>query len=377
MQPFKRKVFYLGGFDPRGARFYHELLAQQVAAHNADVAEEAHLELGPRRRLGANSAWSLESAAGDVSGEHEFLMWDDLVRKHWLSNPWSLFRHACVAYAHFVARLDRALMPAVPRGSLVALYYPGATFVLLPLVLALLGWLGLRVFVADWLSLVVAAAFGVGVAWLLLRKIHSLWLLRFVIFNDQLARRAVDPAVWDRIEAFAQRLNAALDEGWDEVLFISHSNGTVMAMPVMARLLALREGQIPAHFAQVTLGGCVQLLAGRRDAAWFAGVLDEIGQGGWLWLDLGSPTDGACVPLVDPCLGRPVPRPAGLEQLSPRWFRYCDGESYAARRSDKYLIHFDYLRRLNRPSSLDYLGLVAVSRPLSASIAAFKAENPA
>ncbi len=336
---------------------------------------EGPLVLGERRRAGKNGAWSLDAADGTLSGEHEFLMWDDLVRKHWLGNPWALLRHGVSAYGRIFAWLDKELQTKVPRGSLITLYYPGATFILLPLLLGLLGWFVARNRLGGWLALPLAAGLGAGVAWYLLHKIHSLWLLRFVIFNDQLARREVDPAVWDRIDAFAQRIHAVLDEEWDEVLFVSHSNGAVLAVPVMARLLELRGGRLPEHFAQVSLGGCVQLLAARRDAPWFMAALDALAGGGWLWLDIGSLTDGACVPLVEPCLGRPVPRPAGLQQLSPRWFAYCDPAKYKARRSDKYLTHFDYLRRLDRPSALDYLGLVAAARPLAASIAAFKAEN--
>jgi hypothetical protein len=30
MEKFKRKVFYLGGFDPRGVRFYHQLYREQA-----------------------------------------------------------------------------------------------------------------------------------------------------------------------------------------------------------------------------------------------------------------------------------------------------------------------------------------------------------
>ena len=32
MPAFKRKIFYLSGFDPRGARFYHQLFAEQAEA---------------------------------------------------------------------------------------------------------------------------------------------------------------------------------------------------------------------------------------------------------------------------------------------------------------------------------------------------------
>lgn len=36
------------------------------------------------------------------------------------------------------------------------------------------------------------------------------------------------------------------------------------------------------------------------------------------------------------------------------------------------MTHFDYLRRLDHPSPLDYLGLVASLRPLAASVAEFE-----
>jgi hypothetical protein len=367
MQSFKRKVIYLGGFDPRGARFYHDLLAEQIAP-------DGPFTLTERGRRGKNAIWTLRARDGSVESEQEFLVWDDLVRAHWLTRPWDLLRHAVVAYWRLLRHLDKPLERKVPDGSRFTLYYPGATFLGLPLILALVSFLAMRGLV-GWGAIPFAAGAGLGLAWWLLRKIHSLWLLRFVIFNDQLARREVSPKVWERIEAFAQRIAAVLDEQWDEVVFVSHSNGTVLAVPIMARLLELRGGVLPAHFAMVTLGGCVQLLAARRDAAWFGQALDALGQGGWLWLDMGSPTDGACVPLVEPCLGRAVARPEGLVQLSPRWFRYCDSANYAARRRNKYQTHFDYLRRLDRPSALDYLGITGSARGLAASIAAFEAEN--
>ena len=30
MSGYKRKIFYLSGFDPRGARFYHQMFGEQA-----------------------------------------------------------------------------------------------------------------------------------------------------------------------------------------------------------------------------------------------------------------------------------------------------------------------------------------------------------
>jgi hypothetical protein len=371
---FKRKVFYLGGFDPRGARFYHNLLAEQVAAHNG-ASPETPLTVSGRSRHGQNVSWSAADGAGTVETRFEFLVWDDLVRRHWVKQPLSLLWQDIRTNWNMLRRLDRRLAMQWPPGSRFTLFYPGLTFIGVPMLLMLLGWAGLRLWLPALPAAGLSVAAGLGLAVFLLRKKHSIWLLRFVIFNDLLARRRTVPELDQRLEDFAAAIATAFGEDWDEVLFVTHSNGSILAVPVLARLLERHGGALPAHFALITLGCCIQLLAARRDAKWYHALLERVSTGRFAWLDIGSMTDGACAPLVDPCQGMAVSRPAGLVQLSPRWFRYCDPATYRRRRRDKYNTHFDYLRRLDRASPLDYLGLTCAARPLAASIAAFEAEN--
>lgn len=376
MSSFKRKLVYLGGFDPRGARYYHQLLAEQVAAHNASCASQDRLTLTDRRRAGPNNRWDLADAGGRMHTEFEFLVWDDLVRAHWPNNPLAILAQTFAAYRHTLAHKDPAIEALAPGGSRFTLYAPGISLIALPLLFAAVFWGVAQVWLGGWLALGLAVAGGLGLSLAIFHRMNSLWILRFVIFNDRLARQKVGPAVWERLEAFAQRLSAVLDEDCDEVLFVSHSNGTVLAIPVLAKVLEQRGGALPEHFAMVTLGGCMLFMAGRRDARWFGQALDGLSQAQpFLWLDLASITDGACAAGVDPFSGREHGAPSGLIQLSPRWFTYCDPARYQARRRDKYTTHFDYLRRLDRPSALDYLGLSAAPRPLAASIAAFEAER--
>ncbi|HEX7858301.1 MAG TPA: hypothetical protein VF503_31855 [Sphingobium sp.] len=371
MGTFKRKVLYLGGFDPRGARFYHQLCAEQVAKlEGDDVATTSD----PRRK-GGNVHWTVEGQDGSFSTTHEFLVWDDLVRRHWIKGPFRLLSHGLRAYAYFVTQIDWKTARIVPRGSKFTLFYPGASMLLAPLLVMLVVGLLLGLLLPVWASIPLALAAGIAATPTILRKVHSLWLLRFIIFNDLLARDATDAALKDRMATFAERIDAALDEDWDEVLFLTHSNGSVLSVPVMATLLERRGGVLPDHFSTVTLGGTIQLIACRRDAGLFGAQLDIVAAGQYSWLDMGSLTDGACIPLVDPCLRRSVTRPTGLVQLSPRWFRYCDPATYDAQRRDKYETHFNYLRRLDTASPLDYVGLTCGDRRLALSIAAFQVEN--
>jgi hypothetical protein len=369
---FKRKILYLGGFDPRGARFYHWLCAEQLKGLSE---EEAATISDPRRRNG-NVHWTVEAVDGSYRTDHEFLVWDDLVRQHWIKEPFRLLSHGFNAYAHFIGQIDWKTARIVPRSSKFTLFYPGASMLMAPLLIMIVLGALLSLLLPVWVAVLLALAAGISATPAILRRVHSLWLLRFIIFNDLLARDAAGEALTARLATFTDRIDATLDEeGWDEILFLTHSNGSVLSVPVMAPLLDRRGGLLPERFSAVTLGGTIQLIACRKDATHYGRMLDTLAGGQYRWLDIGSLTDGACIPLVDPCLRRTVTHPPGLVQLSPRWFRYCDPATYQAQRRDKYETHFNYLRRLDMPSPLDYVGITCGARSLDQSIAAFRAEN--
>ena len=374
MPGFKRKIFYLSGFDPRGARFYHQLYAEQAEAFNATTG--AQIEIGKRRRaLSHSTAWTIEDKRADSQTEYMFLGWDDVVRAHWVKNPLALLKRSIMAYWNFTRLLDWPVVRTFPFGVRFAFYYPGISTILLPILFGIMlalplgGLLGLR-----W-GLLAAAVIGVAVAMFVVKKIQGFWLLRFIIFNDTLAGDRLPADVDQRMNEFADQIRASFDEDWDEILFVTHSNGSIMAVPIIARLLDLSGGALPERFSLVTLGSCIALIGNRKDSRRFHGLLETVGQGDFRWLDIGSITDGACIAGIDPCVSCALPRRARVFQTSPRWFKYCDPASYQARRRNKYETHFDYLRTFDRISPLDYIAISSGARPLEQSIAAFKAEN--
>jgi hypothetical protein len=258
----------------------------------------------------------------------------------------------------------------------VAFFYPGASAILLPILFGLALWLAFSFLLESPWDIIAAAVTAIAVAALIVRKVESFWLLRFIIFNDSLARRKPDPAIEQRLDEMAATINAALADPADEVLFVTHSNGSIMAVPIMARLLKMNGGRMPPHFGLVTLGSCIPLIGCRRDSTRFHTQLETLAKGDFLWLDIGSITDGACTALVDPCGSCTTTARPTLHILSPRWFKYCDPGTYDARRRNKYEVHFEYLRTFDRISPLDYIAMTSGARPLARSIEAFKAENP-
>ena len=374
MPAFKRKIFYLSGFDPRGARFYQQLLAEQAPLFNAMSGRR--VEVGNRKKLPPHSArWTVTDTDPDAETDYVFLGWDDVVRDHWVKNPLGLLCRSAIAYIHFTARVDWRLVNQFHRGVRFAFYYPGVSTILLPLLfalalfvpaIALLGW--------GW-GTALAILAGAGIGFWVTKKIQAFWLLRFIIFNDTLANDRLDPKIEARMREFAEMIDAALDEDWDEVLFVTHSNGSILAIPTVAHLLERRGGRLPESFSLITLGSCIPLIGARKDSHRFQALLDTVGAGDFRWLDIGSITDGACIAMIDPCISNAAPRRAALTQTSPKWFKYCDPATYQARRRNKYETHFDYLRTFDRLSPLDYIGLASGARPLAQSIAAFEAEN--
>lgn len=379
MPAFKRKIFYLSGFDPRGARFYHQLYAEQAALFGAKAGRE--IAVGKRRREPPHSvAWTVEDKGGEKGGgdtvtDHVFLGWDDVVRSHWVKNPLALLRRSVVAYWNFTRLLDWPIVRTFPFGVRFAFYYPGVSTILLPVLFGLLLALPLILLLGSTWGVAAAALVGLAVALFVVKKIQGFWLLRFIIFNDTLASDRLPADVDERMAEFAGQIRASLDEDWDEILFVTHSNGSILAVPIMARLLDACGGALPDRFSLVTLGSCIALIGNRKDSRRFHALLERVGQGDFRWLDIGSITDGACIAGIDPCVSCARPRRARLFQTSPRWFKYCDPATYQARRRNKYETHFDYLRTFDRISPLDYLAISSGPRPLAASIEAFKAEN--
>jgi len=374
MPRFKRKIFYLSGFDPRGARFYHQLYAEQAEAFGQTADRE--IVVGKRRRQPPHSvAWTIEDRTSDATTDCVFLGWDDVVRTHWVKNPLALLKRSIAAYWNFTRLLDWPIVKRFPWGVRFAFYYPGVSTILLPILFGLLLCVPLVMLLDSIWGLAAAAIIGVAIGMFVVKKIQGFWLLRFIIFNDTLASERLPVDVDERMTAFADQILASFDEDWDEILFVTHSNGSILAVPIMARLLDACGGTLPDRFSLVTLGSCVALIGNRKDSRRFHELLEQVGQGDFRWLDIGSITDGACIAGIDPCISCAQPRRARLFQTSPRWFKYSDPATYEARRRNKYETHFDYLRTFDRISPLDYLAISSGARPLTESIDAFKAEN--
>lgn len=370
MAGFKRKVFYVGGFDPRGVRFYHALAAEQVARYAALTGAPA--TVSTRRNAGPHRTdWTIADDAAGVTTEYSFLRWDDIVRTAWIRNPLTLGVRAFRAYRAYLQHLDFETGKKFGKGPLVTLFYPPIVSLLFPLLLAALICGVAAIWLPGWIAALIGLVGGVLLAAPLLTRIHAPWLLRFFVFNSELGGGEADPAIEARLDAFADEIAGALDGAWDEILLLTHSNGSILAVPLMVRLLA-RRPTLPPHFALVTMGHCIPLVACRRDARRFHDQLRTLARADFHWVDIGSPPDGAAYHGVNPmAIVAPDPRPR-MALLSPRFHLFYNPDTYHKGYANKYEVHFDYLRIGDRASPIDFPSLMTTARPIDASIAAFR-----
>lgn len=374
VQKFKRKVFYLGGFDPRGVRFYHQLYREQAVRYEGLTGERLSVDgrrAGPAGSV-ISTVWDIENPQRDVVTDYEYLRWEDLVGKVWIRNPATLALRSIATYTGHARFMQFSRMRRLRSGPVITILYPPILAILIPLIFALVPALLLWTVLPFW----AAALAGIGISVLFsgrwLTKLVVPWLLRFTYYHHMLARNGPGDALEVRLDAFARRIADELNGPWDEILFVTHSAGTILGMSVMRRLFELCGDTLPAHFAMVGLGQVVPVIALRADAHWYHSDLAALSDKHFRYVDLSSPPDGAAYFDVNPFLLMADTYAARVDMLSPRFHAFYRPENYLSGWSNKYEAHFDYLRVGDRLSPVDFISLTAGPRRLDDAIAAFR-----
>lgn len=374
MQKFKRKVFYLGGFDPRGVRFYHQLYREQAARYHALTGED--VTVGGRRAgpAGAivSTQWDVVNEMAGVAVDYEYLRWEDLIAKVWIRDPLPLALRAARAYWSHARFMQFGRMRRLRSGPVITILYPPAFALLIPLLLALVPALSLSLILPFW----VGALVGIGISALLsgrlLAKLVVPWLLRFMTYHGALAADGPGAELDARLDQFAARIAVELDGDWDEVQIVTHSAGTILGMSILRRVFALRGAGMPDHAVMVGMGQVVPVIGLRRDARWYHADLAALADKAFRYVDISSPPDGAAYYNVNPLRLVADSHAARVDMLSPRFHLFYQPENYHGGWSNKYEAHFDYLRVGDRLSPLDFISLTAGPRTVDDAVAAFR-----
>ncbi len=372
----RRHVLFFGGFDPKGAAWYHGLYRRHAAQQSA--VNGMQIDVGPRRRdAEGRQCWDVQtqSASGEpCSTVVEVAGWDDVVRRYWPRSSAGVLREMTVGYWLMVRHAPGEVLKVwrVLPQRIFALFYPLLFFVAgfaVTALLALLAGHGVDAFFGVWPARFAAAGVSVaGVATVLRleRRLDTSLLARIYAFVSRCAVWGV-PEIDRMIEANAARLRELQqDPDIDEVLVVGFSVGSILATHALGRALAHEEiapPQGPA-LALITLGNCIPLFGLFPQAVAYREDLARIGASDRLiWVDVSSPSDWGSFPLIDPLALCEVPlvtRGRGAPRLtSPRFHTLFAEEDYRRMLPDKHTMHMLYLMSTQKPGKYDYFAITA------------------
>jgi len=368
----KRHVFYISGFDPRGAAAYHRMFCDE--SQKQATRQGVCLQVGERVRVGSlSSRWRAErqTVHGPVETTFEFLHWDDLVRRHWHSGYPRLYRLLPKVYWDmiFKSRLFGKVL-RVSKWPVVTGLAPGIGFMVFP-VLALLAAWGANAAAASALPQFVWAApvaglvgfvavVGVGVV---VERVFALgWLLRTYAFVLGYGLGRI-PELEPRMDEFAKRMAEYIGQSDDdEIVVVGHSIGANVAVSAMARALQcnpeLCRGPVPVSF--LTLGGTIPFLGLMPTAEVFRKELAALADSEELrWVDVSAYEDAASFPLVNPVLasGLTAGRGASPLVLAGGFKEMLESRTYYKAVWNLFRMHFQYLMASERDVPHDYLAV--------------------
>jgi pimeloyl-ACP methyl ester carboxylesterase len=361
-KPFRRQVFFISGFDPRGALFLHKNTVTETDKWSAISGHT--VKTGPRKNIGKLvRRWMIDADLPDGKAQtsFDFLQWDDIIRQHWdkrnwlvylqsIAGLWTLFREGVYT---------RTIRDSWPIA--IVMSAPAMTAIMhgLGVLLPLIGLLGLWLFpgVIGKIIAVALIALGGWSYWWITKNMDRYrpeWNGRIGLFaNKMIISRENVPDLDQRLDQMADHVIASIDEGKpDEAVIIGHSFGTTLATIVASRVLAKRPdlGAKGSPLALVTLGQTQGLLSLRNWRSWYHEELERYaGFPDFTWLDFSSPPDGACFALMNVLDFLPNP-PKNMPKMLNAQFHKIHTEAHMNEaRYHRMLMHFFYLHANGHP----------------------------
>jgi hypothetical protein len=368
----RRHVFYVEGYDPRGAEGYHRLFARELARFTKTWGIEASLS-----DLVVDSDdiahWTVATNAPDwqTSTRYEFVRFEHVV--------------AAAARRPMVRQTARTLhwmFDDLTSGALWRTVRAAWRFALHLMVLQapLLGWLALTVIAGCGAGIAVERATGsvplglltAGVVWAalfaLLRPLTNRSVLLQVangwpIMRDFARGR---PSGYDRpVEAFAQRLVAATRAGEaDEILIVGHSAGGLTAPIVTTRALDLDPdlGRHGPRVTLVTVGSLLPAFALHPAAERMRTAVRRLAVEPYVrWVDCQARKDIMNFWDFDPVVGVGVEVPGAPKNPIVWPVRLRDmltDAAYDRVRGSQFRMHYQYVMANDRRAPYDYFMLV-------------------
>lgn len=361
-RPFRRRVFYIPGYDPFHPRRYRELYRKEGAAQAAISGYELALE--PKAGKGPHG-WRVTGRmdGAQTTADVEVLVWSDIVRasmgKGIAATYLQLIR---TAWAYIGSGALFRLM-RLRKGPMIAALYP-VGMLLAQMAVAVLVGSGAGMWLPWWAGV----PMGLGIGYAVLRwfraqdhRLFAYYLMHDYAYSAQ-SGGANPPELEMRMAQFGATIRGALTADCDEVLVVGHSSGAHLAVSILSDMV--RAG-LPADrpaLALLSLGQVVPMVSFLPDAKQLRADLHFLSQQDELiWVDVTAPGDGCAFALCDPVAV------SGVAPESQRWplilsaafTRTLSPERWRELRWRFFRLHFQYLCAFDRPGDYDYFRITA------------------
>ncbi len=376
---FRRRVFYIPGYDPFHPRRYRELYRKEGTEQAAITGYD--LTLTPKQ-AGGPYGWHAHMQVGGqaAAADIEVLVWSDLVKTSMNAGIAGTYLQLVrTAWAYIGSGALFRLM-RLRKGPMIAALYP-IFFLLGQLALAVgIGW-GVGAVVAwysHWMAGVAAAG---ACIWLILHafrrydnKVFAYYLMHDYAYSAQVG--GANPAALERrMEDFRTRIAAALTQDFDEVLVVGHSSGAHLGVSILSDMIraGLPAGHPPLAF--LSLGQVVPMVSFLPKAGRLRADLHDLaGRDEVTWVDVTAPGDGCAFALCDPVAVTGV-APANKRWplvISAAFTQTLSPARWKALRWKFFRLHFQYLCAFDRPGDYDYFQITAGPQTLAARYAGRK-----
>lgn len=373
---FRRRVFYIPGYDPFHPRRYRELYRKE----GSDQARISGYQIDLKPKSGKGPyGWHVNATINGqpTEADVEVLVWSDIVKSSMdLGIARTYLQLVRTAWAYIGSGALFRLM-RLRKGPMIAALYP-IVFLIAQLGLALLtGWAtgALVAHVSHWALGLLAA---VGVVWAVLRafrrwdnKVFAYYLMHDYAYSAQ-AKGANPPELEARMAQFRTAIAEAMTGDFDEVLVVGHSSGAHLAVSILADLIRAGLPEPRPALGFLSLGQVVPMVSFLPEARRLRGDLaflstrDEV-----TWVDVTAPGDGCAFALCDPVAV------SGVAPEGKRWplvvtaafTQTLSPERWAELRWRFFRLHFQYLCAFDRPGHYDYFQITAGAQTLGARYA--------
>ena len=374
-KPFRRRVFYIPGYDPIHPRRYRELYRKE-GADQARISGYA-LTLSAKQTKGPYG-WHVTSVIDGTRAEAdiEILVWSDIVRSSMEQGIAATYLQLIRTTWAYIASGALFRLMRLRKGPMIAALYPIAMLLLQLAIACLIGW-GLYLMGAT-IHPLIGLFLALPAVWQILQTFrrHDNRLFAYYLMHDfahaaQL-HGAYPPELESRLTTFRQTIATAFTADFDEVLIVGHSSGAHLAVSILADLI--REGLPDTRPALglLSLGQVVPMISFLPDARRLRADLHYLAARRELtWIDVTAPGDGCAFALCDPVAVTGV---APHDQrwplvISAAFTRTLSPARWQQLRWRFFRLHFQYLSAFDGlsggPDDYDYFRITAGSRTLA------------